>query len=617
MAMKVGTRVQECRVQCMASQSLGGCPGVKLHIDVSGRLVISPVRGIKENPPGVVAEMSVDGVKSTPKAVCKHWIRNEYIRNRLGCMVKAGKTTMKDVEFLGHLCAEGSIDPVKRDFRAMLRDDGMLVTYNSAAGDGVQSCVYCSDRNPNVVLMFHFERPVSMKKTGLIRQSVRQFLDRVVPGWNHMRSTPAEKVQSFLVQKSGGENSFFHIEKGVAVQTPNCGRVEVRFRDKDVALIGDELLEKGHASWVGSGGEVITFQRCVVHDMPAFSIIMSKEGSQPIRKEMIVSHGLHSVVLERNHVAPTGVMYVHGLRSLVKAVTASLPLRDPLVVRVSSSYLDLDMAKRVIKGMGLKTNRPIGKDPRFKAFADTLGISYVAGEPMKRRMFSAFGYNRGAQIVGGMGVSNGHRDLLVSKGLFDEQVDDILLAAHAVVADAGRGVRLLNSMGCTRVLDAEIPVAEAWDADLQLCMGGSDVMLYTVDAAEVVPLLGDRVKALREREALQQDRAVVLARNGRVFALYCDPLIRPASPLREDMREDFVSHAGSQLQEASGRLCYIVAACRAHPELRDYERSLRAMWFMTEARRPEWRGNVHDIAVLSMMAKDCSGSAHYSSLPYV
>lgn len=554
----------------------------------------------------------MEGVQLT---LCKHWVRNPYVKERLTGIVKAGKTTMKDVQFLAHLCTEGTVDPVKRDFRAVVKSDGILVVYNSPAGEGVQSAVYCSETNPHVVQAFHFATPVSLKKNGWIRQGVRQFLDCAAGPWDRMRSTPVDRVQGFLMQKGAGENSFFHVQRPVRpMEDVHSSRVEVRFRPKDAEDIALVLKEKGQGTWVGQNGEMIRFEECVVQDMPAFVLRMSRDGSQPFEKEMIASYGLCGVILERNHVSERERVYVHGLRSLVKSIASSLEVREPRAVRISSSYLDLGMAREVMRGMGLVTNRPIGKDARFGALAEDLNIRHVTGDSMKRRMFSAFGFQNHSEIMraAGMGVSQG--DVLVAKGFVDEQVQDMVLAARAVVGDARPGVRLLNCVGCTQVLPVDMPVGEYWDADLQLSMGGKDVMVYTVDQREVEMKLGSAVAVVGEA---RMDRAVVMARNGVVFAVYCDPCVRPARVIEGDLRPDFVTYAGSHMQEAVGRLCYIVAACRAHPELRESERSLRAVWFITESGRRELRGNVHDIAVLSMMAKDCSGSAHYSLLPYV
>ena len=549
--------------------------------------------------------------------VRKHWLRNDYVRTRLREILRADKLEGRDVHFLGGLCTGGVADSKKRGMKASVKPDGVLVAFHGGGkeGDkfGIQSCVYASATNPNVVQAFHFASPAGA--SALRCPSVRDFLERNVPRWSSMRCSSDAEVQDFLTKRTHGSESFLRVE-GAATSRSAGDAVEVRYRKGDAVHIAGNLQEHGASTLHAAGGEIVLFRSCSVNKAPGFS---AELGRGELKRSLLVSHGLFSVILEP---VVKRDPYVTGFRSLAKAVSNSMFELQAVFTAIPCTFTDRKEARRRISDMALITTQPIRKGSPFEAVAAACGVRHWDGTESKRYLFSAHGSSNSPAIFRELGIKEEDTRGLMRLGMTDEEIHDCLLAANAA-AGSPPGIRLLNAPGYTAAA-VEGCFGREEGINVEFCFrhGEEDeelIQAQILPAASAMEMLGGVAEACKGDTA----QFVSFLRNGRVYALYAVGGMRllPTARVMADMDvPGMASCRGdtpTNLRAAVARLCYIVAACRADPELAPFEHSLRSVWLCTERNRPEVRGNVHDICILSMVGRSGSDCMHFSVLPYI
>lgn len=573
----------------------------------------------RNDPRRTPSSDSIPGGTPLNLEVRKHWLRNEYVRTRLRDILRADRLEGRDVHFLGGLCTGGVADPKKRGMKASVKPDGVLLAFhgNGKEGDqfGIQSCVYASAKNPNVVQAFHFASPAGA--SALRCPSVRDFLERNVPRWSSMRCSSDAEVQDFLTKRTHGSESFLRVE-GAATSRSAGDVVEVRYRKGDAVNIAGNLQEHGASTLHAAGGETVLFRSCSVNKAPGFS---AELGRGELKRSLLVSHGLFSVILEP---VVKRDPYVTGLRSLAKAVSHSMFELQGNFTGIPCTFTDREEARRRISDMALITTQPIRKGSPFETVATACGVKYWDGAETKRYLFSAHGSSNSPAVFRELDIKEEDTRGLMRLGMTDEEIQDCLLAANAA-AGAPVGVRLLNAQGYTAVAsEGFFGKDDAIDIEFQFKYGENEDLIQAqiLPSSKAVNMLGGVAEACKGDSA----QFVSFLRNGAVYALYAVGGMRllPTARVEADMGVPGMAScakggedASTNLRAAVARLCYIVAACRADPELLPFEHTLRAVWLCTERNRPEVRGNVHDICILSMVGRCRSDCMHYSVLPYI
>lgn len=542
--------------------------------------------------------------------VCKTWVRNDFVKSRVGEMMRAERLNARDIHFLGGLCTGGSADPQKRDFKVVVKGDGLLVAFCGGAKDsnqfGLQSCIYSNPKNANIMQCFHFATP--FRASALRCRTVRDFLERNVPRWSTLRSMPDNRMQDFLTKRAHGNDSFFRVE-GTVTSRSTDDSLDLRFRRTDAELIASHLRQSGSATLQGMKGEIVNFRGCVVNGYPGFSIDL-KSGS--VARRSLVSHGLYSVILE---VGSKDGTYVTGLRSLGKVVSLSMFKGENQPVSIASTFVDPAKAKERIREMGLITNRPIRKGSDFERIANLFGIRYSKAAEARRYLFSAHGSSNAMAVLRLMGIPEESTRGMMKAGLSDEAIHDCLLAARVVAGCGGTGVRLLNAPGFTSSVVDGFRMGGDAKVEFEFQQGDDRVTAHIVPASHL-PQCFDKMAEPYEGPTTP---CVVFCKDGMAFALYAKGGMRVNPSVLSGAKGDrpAMQDHGNDLRSAVARLCYIVGACRSDPQLASFEHTMRSVWLCTERNRPSLRGNVHDICILSMVGSNGSDSLHYSVLPYL
>eukprot|EP00960_Hanusia_phi_P005130 148272-Hanusia_phi.AAC.8 len=546
---------------------------------------------------------------------CKQWVRSDYIRSRVAKMVRRGEVGEKDLELLNGLCTAGCSDPVKRGMKAELRRDGILVAFQCGEGErarfGVQSCIYTSERNPRVVQVFHLSE--ALPATELRGGSVRSILERSLPDWSGMRCAADHNVQDFITKRSHGEESFFIVRQPPKADAGN--ELVLRYRPDDAARIAEAIGSSGRATFMGSKDERIQFDSCLVNERPGFRMCMVRGTTQ---RQMVISGGLSGVILER---ASDDGVYVQGLRSLAKAVSAQPFRPEPRLAHVPTTFLDREMAVRTIRGMGLITGRQIRPGTDFASIAGLLGIEQRPSKVGRGGKLSAHAFSNARHTLQSLGIAEEETRPLMKAGMSDEAICDAVLAARAASQGAAEGLRVLNAPGYTGRLPGTLATRSSWPQAFEFPGCGCEVAVHIAPYQDVRSFL-EPCLALAGQKGDDPSSCLVFATKGTAFALQPLGSVRLA---RLAMMQPDAEKSGeeawiydSDVQAAVARLAYITGACRAHPALLGaHEHTLRALWFYTERQRPELQGNVHDICILSCAGKNGSDSLQYSLLPYV
>lgn len=528
----------------------------------------------------------------------KQWIRNEFIGKRLVAIVQQGKPTADDAEFVHSLCTDGSVDPCKRSFRVHCKKDGLFASSESPGeGQGrIHACIYTPQANAKIVQVFHLCTPVPMDAARVT--TARAFLDLHVPNWVSMKSLKDGKINDFLLKKTEGEEGYFV-----------CSAAQSRVEPRDT-----RPFHLASAIAKGQVGEVfnedcssVTARKCYINEHPGFSLTLHQKES---KHQILASCGLYSVVLDQKS---RDGGYIHGLRSLAKSISRRLFSPDPRPLHIEHTFRDAVAGARRISSFGLVTNRPIAEATDFAGMCRELGIRYSREAPPARRLLSAYGTCQSLHALKAFDVQNFQIRGITKLGYSDEEVCDMLLSAFAAACHHQEGtVNILNRIGVTGGVKAPRVSTKSWPHEFVFEHQGKAISVHVVRSNVVAGLLASGTDPGESQHciAFAEDSGLLSLYLHKDVALDVVPDIEP-----ESSRGAALLEQGPKLQDAVARLCYIVAFCRSIPRYARFERSLRAIWLNTELVR--FKGNAHDCCILSMVAKNCSGSMHYSVLPYV
>lgn len=586
----------------------------------------------------------------------------------------------KDVEFIGMLCTDGSIDFRKRNIAIRGRDDGLLIAFdlqrpddangtngtngaNGANGTteagnpgnpgnadktnfGIQSAVHLAPYNDKIASIFHFQNTVPVSS---VNCSVRQLLDRECPKWGQFRSRPRESVHHFLSSKIQGRSTFLESRrvyhrtpaprhwKTASEEAETAETIEFSAAHDDVNTVIETLRSSDAAEYYNGESQrvvVTRVQRDVSSDPDSLTCELVKDGKEWIKfdfhsgsynRHILTSVGLYTVILEENKRDDGRNVYLHGVRKFASQICYGLadvrPSDDfPLPLR---GWDNEARALEVIRAMGLTTHREFDAEGKFAEIAAKFNITYAPPSGAKRSAYSAHVRFNGNTVLRGMDETVIGR--FQGAGYPKEELTDIYLAAMAAHARCRRlgveqGVAALNAIG-----------RHDFDTSLLATLGCGDINLLQKPGSEVVDHRGMLACILKDKEVVvfgHKDSGVPFA----VYAMSAlklqgSPQAPPSNPMNpmnpeaiketaHEVPEGCVQNPGPFVANALARLTFIIAACRSCPGLARYERTLRANWLSTERERPECNQNVHDLQWLSSCAKDSSNSFHWSVLPY-
>jgi len=546
----------------------------------------------------------------------------------------------KDIEFVGMLCTDGSIDFKKRNVAIRGRDDGLLVAYELEKDGvatnekvfGIQSVIHLAPYNDKIANIFHFQNSVPVSS---VNCNVRQLLDRECPKWNQYRSRPRESVHHFLSSKISGRSSFMEsrkiynkppVPKHWKTASEEVETIDFQASYDDVNSVIEILQGSGQAEYFNKENQVVHVTR-VVRDIGsnASSLDASEEEtelkgddkdwlkfefrSERYNRKILTSVGLFTVILEENKRDDDKKIYLHGVRKFASQVCygiADIKPKTSFPRPMYGWYSDEEKAIEVIRAMHLKTNREFEEGGKFDEIAKKFNITYSPSVAPKRHSYSAHIRFNGNTILRGM------EDAVIGRfqgaGFPKEEVTDMYLAATAALAykkanNISVGCAILNSVGNyefnTSILK-ELNMQDLEASKDPLAVSHRD-MLALIDKENETVLFSER-------------------ETGKPFAVYCKRrIVQPELSFEcKDVPESCIldSNPNNFVSNALARLTFITAACRNCPGLAKYERTLRANWLTTERDRPEFNQNVHDLAWLSSCAKDSSNSFHWSVLPY-
>lgn len=536
----------------------------------------------------------------------------------------------KDLEFVGMLCSDGTLDLSKRGVTVRGRNDGILVAYdlekNGIATNpkefAIQSVIHLVPYNEKIANIFHFQIPIP---THHAKGNIKSILDRECPKWQQYRSRQRETVHKFLSNKINGRSAFIKSRKSFnhAEQSWNNDGQEVECiafeaNAEDVNSVIDTLQKQDVVEYFNNNDQVIHIskvkrQLCTgeeesVNDDKTWLKLDFQQ--KQIHRNLLASVGLYTVILnqQKNDAESKGV-YLHGVRRFASQIcqgVVNLEPKSDFPQPLKGLYHNEEDAIDVIRCMRLVTGRSFSEGSKFAETAKMFDITYQpSSNTTKKQMYSAHTRFNGNLVLRGIEESIIGR--FQSAGFAREEMVDMYLAATAALkmkTEKGlEGVAVLNSIGNNEFSDKTLEKAGVEDRNIK-------------DDPLVVEHKGMLAVVNKEGE-----NVVFADMEGKIFAVYCkrqliDPDQRPVylGGLPEGCVKD--ASKSNHVANALARLCFICAACRHCERLMPYERTLRALWLYTECERPEFNKNVHDLSWLSICAKESSNSFHWSVLPY-